>query len=89
MSLTHRQLVALRSAPVPPSGNRLKHAMKMLGLTQVVLAERIGVGQPYVSAVVTGRYSTMTLENAARFAAFFGCHIEDLFPPRQRHREVA
>jgi transcriptional regulator with XRE-family HTH domain len=87
MPLTHRQLIALRSAPTPASGNRVALAMKALNLTQAVLAEHIGVTQPYVSAVATGRHSTITVENAVKFAEFFGCQIEDLFP--HRRREVA
>jgi transcriptional regulator with XRE-family HTH domain len=87
MPLTHRQLAALRSAPTPVSGNRVAIAMKALNLTQAVLADRIGVTQPYVSAVVTGRHSTITVENAGKFALFFGCQIEDLFPCRRQ--EVA
>jgi transcriptional regulator with XRE-family HTH domain len=87
MPLTRQQLVALRSAPIPASGNRVAAAMKALDLTQAVLAEAIGVTQPYVSAVATGRHSTITVENAVKFAEFFGCSVEDLFP--RRRREVA
>jgi transcriptional regulator with XRE-family HTH domain len=65
------------------TGNRVRSAMALLDLTQAVLADAIGVTQPYVSAVSRGLHPTITVENAHKFAAFFGCAIEDLFPVRQ------
>lgn len=62
--------------------------MDLLELTQAALAERLaGIGyavtQQYISDVARGRYATITVENAYKFAEFFGCSIEDLFPARQ------
>ena len=36
--------------------------------------------QAYVSDVVHCRYRTITVVNARRFARYFGCSVEDLFP---------
>lgn len=80
MALTERQLKQLRAEPVGPSGNRIASAMSFMELTQAELADQIGVTQPYVSDVVRGRHSTITLDNARKFSEFFGCQIEDLFP---------
>ena len=35
----------------------------------------------HVSDVARRRYRTITVENARKFARYFGCSIEDLFPP--------
>lgn len=56
--------------------------MDLAGLTQAQLAEAIGLSQPYISDVKTGRYNTLTVENAYKFADYFGCAIEDLFPAK-------
>lgn len=82
MKLTSQQLVELRTAPVPASGNRVSQALKVIGLTQQQAAEAMGETQPYVSDVVRGRYQTITVAKAQKFAALFGCTIDDLFPAR-------
>jgi transcriptional regulator with XRE-family HTH domain len=82
MALTSKQLKDIRAGLVPPSGNRVAAAMDLAGLTQAALAEAIGLTQPYVSDVCRGRHSTITLDNARKFAEFFGCQIEDLFPAK-------
>ena len=47
----------------------------------MTIAEAVGLPQPYVSDVVARqRYRTITVQNARKFANFFGCTIEDLFP---------
>lgn len=81
MGLTAKQLKALRTTDCPV-GNRVAVAMQLSDLTQVEVAQAIGVTQPYVSAVVRGKHTTITVENARKFADFFGCAIEDLFPAR-------
>lgn len=50
------------------------------GVTQVSVAAAIGVTQAYVSDVARQRHRTITVANARKFAHFFGCRIEDLFP---------
>ena len=80
--LTERQLAVLRASE--PT-NRVATAISLLGVTQGAVAAAIGVTQAYVSDVARQRYSTITLANARKFARYFGCSIDDLFPPsRQR-----
>ena len=76
--LTEQQLAVLRSEP---GSNRVAKAMALSGVTQVTIAKALGLPQPYVSAVARRRYRTITVENARKFARYFGCSIEDLFPP--------
>ena len=77
--LTERQLAVLRASP--PS-NRVATAISLAGVTQVKVAAAIGLTQAYVSDVARGRYSTITVASARKFTRFFGCSIDDLFPPR-------
>ena len=46
----------------------------------MTVAKALRLKQPYVSDVARRRYRTITVENAWKFAAYFGCRIEDLFP---------
>jgi transcriptional regulator with XRE-family HTH domain len=80
MPLTLAQLRRLKQTHVGASGNRVGAALELAEMTQAMLAEAIGVTQPYVSDVIRGRHATITLDNASRFSQFFGCSIEDLFP---------
>ena len=82
--LTKQQLVVLRSEP---GSNRVAKAMALTGVTQVTVAKALGMTQPYVSDVARGRYRTITVENARKFASYFGCCIEDLFPLPPRPSE--
>ena len=76
--LTARQLAILRSEP---STNRVAKAISLVGVTQATLAEAVGLSQPYVSDVARQRYRTISVDKARLFADYFGCRIEDLFPP--------
>ena len=78
MMLTKQQLAILRSQP---GANRVAKAMSLAGVTQMALAKALGLSQPYVSDVIRQRYRTITVESARKFARYFGCCIEDLFPP--------
>ena len=79
--LTLEQLVALRAAP---GTNRVAKAIALAGVTQGAAAAALGFPQPYISDVARRRYRIITVENARKFAHYFGCSIEDLFPsPRQ------
>lgn len=80
MALNARQLRELRSAPVGESGNRVKLAQRLAEVTQEDIAAALGEHQPYVSDVARGRYQTITVAKARKFADYFGCSIEDLFP---------
>ena len=55
--LTERQPAALRASP--PT-NRVATAISLARVTQVPLAEAVGVTQAYVSDVARQRYSTIT-----------------------------
>ena len=76
--LTAKQLVVLRAAP---GANRVATAIDLAGVTQGAVAAALGFSQPYISDVARHRYQTITVENARKFAHYFGCSIEDLFPP--------
>ena len=79
--LTEQQLVFLRSEP---GSNRVAKTMALAGVTQVTVAKALRLTQPYVSDVARGRYRTIAVENVWKFAAYFGCRIEDLFPSPRR-----
>lgn len=81
--LTDDQLTALRAVPVSPAmPNRVKVAASLANLDQQAVVDGTGFTQPYVSDVFRGRYERITVDNARKFADFFGCAIEDLFPKR-------
>ena len=80
--LTKQQLAILR---VEPGVNRVAKAISLAGVTQVTVAEALGLPQPYVSDVARQRYRTITVENGRKFANYFGCCIDDLFPPSRRY----
>ena len=78
-----------RLQPSEPSRRRAAKQIRwrtveisLAGVTQVTLAAVIGVTQAYVSDVARQRYSTITVASARKFTRFFGCSIDDLFPPR-------
>jgi transcriptional regulator with XRE-family HTH domain len=78
--LNGEQLKQLRTAP--RSGNRVRLARELAGLTQVQMAEQIGYTQPFISSIENGRYGDggLPTETSRRLAEFFDCFIEDLFP---------
>ena len=80
--LTKQQLAILR---VEPSVNRVAKAISLAGVTQLTVAEALGLPQPYVSDVARQRYRTITVEKGRKFANYFGCCIDDLFPPSRRY----
>lgn len=81
MALTPLQLRRLRATT--HHGNRVRAARQALGLTQVQLAALLGLRQSTLSDIERQRYSDITIGTARKFADFFGCAIEDLFPARQ------
>ena len=80
--LTEQQLAILR---VEPGANRVAKAISLAGVTQVTVAEVLGLPQPDVSDVAGQRYRTITVEKGREFANYFGCCIDDLFPPSHRY----
>jgi transcriptional regulator with XRE-family HTH domain len=78
--LSPEQLDALRRVLIDDdTPNRVRVAMALIGATQAEVVAFTGFAQPYVSDVVRGRFRSITVENAQKFADFFGCAIEDLF----------
>jgi transcriptional regulator with XRE-family HTH domain len=83
MPLTNRQLKALRESRVPSSRNRIATACDIAEIPRMDIARATGLSPQYISDVVNGRFSGITVENARKFSEFFGCAIEDLFPSRE------
>lgn len=80
MSLSAAQLKRLRATR---NVNRVRVARELIGLTQVQLAGEVGLTQSALSDLERRRYDATTVETARKFANFFGCSIEDLFPAKQ------
>src|SRR5215470_4451143 len=55
---------------------RLDKAVKSLGLTQRVAAQRIGATQPELSKILGGKFTEVSLERLMRFLTALGYHIE-------------
>lgn len=81
MEFTAQQLNDLRQSS--HVGNRVGRAIELAHVTQLEIAAATGLPQPYISDVARNRYTTITVENAHKFAEFFCCQIEDLFPARE------
>jgi len=58
--------------------NRIKEMRGRFGLTQELLAEKVGVSRQTIIAIENGRYNP-SLALAYRLARVFSCRIEDLF----------
>lgn len=85
--MTKKNLKQLRTAPVGETGNRLELAFELDGRQQTECARQTGLSPQYVADVKAGRYQNLRRDNLQKFATFFGCAIEDLFPAR--HKAVA
>lgn len=83
MALTPQQLKQLRAIRVGATGNRVQAAIDLADETQTRIAKATKLPYTYVSDTARGRYQTITVENARKFADYFGCAIEDLFPARK------
>lgn len=82
MSLTADQLSELRSHQVEPGANRIQKARALAELTQTQLSLELGISQSSLSDIERQRYGSTTVDTASKFSSYFGCAIEDLFPPR-------
>lgn len=80
-TLNTRRLRDLKATPAGDS-NRVARAIELADVTQQDVAAATGLPQPYISDVARNRYQTITVENARKFADYFGCQIEDIFPAR-------
>lgn len=83
MTLSSEQLIALRSVPLGSAANKIRVARAMCEIKQTDLAAATGFTSPQLSDIERGEYKDIPLENCRRLATFFGCAVEDLFPPRQ------
>jgi transcriptional regulator with XRE-family HTH domain len=81
--MTNKQISQLRQFDATATGNRVAVAFTLDGRSQMDCARETGFTPQYVSDVKSGRFRNLSLDNAHRFAAFFGCAIEDLFPARE------
>jgi transcriptional regulator with XRE-family HTH domain len=61
-------------------GAALKHFRTEAGVTQVDAAEAMGIGQPYLSSLEGGKFSS-SLTHALRLLRFVGCEV--IVRPRQ------
>lgn len=68
-------------------GEAVRETRRRAGITQAVLAERLGVSAPYVANVEGGR-ENVTLGQMANIAAALGAGLEIGFPLAQRERVV-
>lgn len=82
MALTPAQIRKLKSGRID-GHNRIRQARQLAGVTQQQLAEAVGITQAAVSDIERQRYGGTTVDTARKFADYFGCQIEDLFPARQ------
>jgi transcriptional regulator with XRE-family HTH domain len=83
MTLTPKQLAALRRAHVPDTGNKLAVVFEMTGVSQADVMRATDLSAQYINDVTRGRYGNITMTNAWKFAAFFGCDPGDLFPAQE------
>jgi len=60
--------------------NGLRTRREAADLSQGELAEAVGVTRQTINAIERERYDP-SLELAFKLAAYFGCHVEDLFEP--------
>lgn len=61
-------------------GAAVKHFRTQAGMTQVDAAEAMGIGQPYLSSLEAGKFSS-SLTHALRLLRFVGCEV--IVRPRQ------
>lgn len=80
--LTQKQIDRLRRTKTD-ARNRVGVAMELAEVTQVQVAEATGFTQSYVSRIKSGQHEALPVDTARKFAEFFGCSIEDLFPARE------
>ena len=78
--LTKDQIESLKRSR-PRTRNRVAKAMDLGAVTQVQIAQGTGLTQSYISRIKNGQYADLPGETMRTLAAFFGCQIEDLFPP--------
>ena len=74
--------------PLSSMPNRLRIALALAKVKQVDVRRATDIPGPNLSNLVRGAYGTVTIVTARKLADFFGCQIEDLFPPRDGEAAV-
>lgn len=82
MTLSQAQLSELKATPVGDTGNRVAKAIELVGETMADISRNGGFSYTWLSDVKSGRFETVTVDNAHKLADYFGCAIEDLFPAK-------
>lgn len=80
--LTPEQIDALQLLPLGDAPNKLRMALALASARQTDIVEEAGVTASSVSDIVNGKYSSLDIELARKFADFFNCSLEILFPKR-------
>lgn len=81
--MTEKQLAALRAVPMTAqTPNRLRVAIALAVVKQGDVAEAVGLTPAHFSTIVSGRTADIGRASAQAIANYFGCLIEDLFPPQ-------
>jgi hypothetical protein len=83
LPLTASQIRQLRAQPVAEGGNRIEKAIELADIPHGQLAAAVDLTPSQVSDDIRGRYQTMRLDRAQRYARVFGCRVDDLFPANQ------
>lgn len=81
--LTTEQLQALRAVPLGDMPNKLRIALTLAQARSADVVDETGLDAGQVSRILNGKVSNIEIDTARKFAAFFDCFIEDLFPARQ------
>lgn len=78
--LTTEQVDALKAVPLGDMPNKLRIALALTKTKQADIVDATGIPASNVSNIVNGKYDSLHLETAQKFAVFFGCGTDDLFP---------
>jgi transcriptional regulator with XRE-family HTH domain len=81
--LTPDLLTKLRRRRLPRTGNKIAIALELSEAKAMDIVRATGFAPQYVSDIKNGRTNNLKIASARKFATFFGCSIDDLFPPRE------
>jgi DNA-binding XRE family transcriptional regulator len=62
--------------------NKLKVAASMVGVRQAEIADEVEIAPSNLSDIFNGKYVDLQFETTRKFAEFFACPVEILFPKR-------
>jgi transcriptional regulator with XRE-family HTH domain len=78
-----------RRAALRVAGLRLGEIRKRLGLTQKVIAERMGVSQKRVSAIETATLHSIQISTLVAYAEALGGHLDVSIEVADQHLKIA